>query len=199
MSVVIKRSLPDAMRTRLEGWARAGGAMAGIGKVAYRSDPANYRYVAALGNWTPSQLPGVTVVSAKEVLTLQQQGVPVVDVRTAKEFNERRIRGATSIPYVEKSLKDVAFDAALDEWKGSEQLDRNRPAIFHCNGAECWKSYKAAKVALGKGFKTVYWFRGGFPEWESNGLPVESSAAASAAASPPPAASPTVARTASTQ
>ena len=102
--------------------------------------------------------------------------MPLVDVRTTKEYNERHIRGAMSIPYVEKSLKDVAFDAALDEWKGPDQLDRNRAAIFHCNGAECWKSYKAAKVALGKGFKTVYWFRGGFPEWESNGMPVESSA-----------------------
>jgi len=33
---------------------------------------------------------------------------------------------------------------------------------------------KAAKVALAKGFTTVYWFRGGFPEWESSGLAVES-------------------------
>lgn len=184
MSVVVKKTLPEAVRVRLENWFKAGSTMAGIGKIAYRSDLANYRYVAGLGNWTPSQLPGATVVTAKEVAALQQQGVPVIDVRTAKEYQERRIRGATSIPYVEKSLKDVAFDAALDEWRGPEQLDRNRPAIFHCNGAECWKSYKAARLALGKGFKTVYWFRGGLPEWDSNGMPVESSAAASAEAAP---------------
>jgi len=180
MSVVVKKSLPEAVRARLETWGKAGNTMAGIGKIAYHSDVANYRYVAALGNWTPSQLPGVTVVTSKEVVALQQQGVPVVDVRTAKEYNERHIRGAVSIPYAEKSLKDVAFDPALDEWHGPQQLDPGRPAIFHCNGAECWKSYKAAKVALGKGFKTVYWFRGGFPEWESNGMPVESSPAANA-------------------
>jgi rhodanese-related sulfurtransferase/ABC-type phosphate/phosphonate transport system substrate-binding protein len=184
MSVVVKKTLPEAVRVRLESWLKAGSTMAGVGKIAYRSDLANYRYVAALGNWTPSQLPGATVVTAKEVVGLQQQGVPVIDVRTAKEYHERHIRGATSIPYGEKSLKDVAFDAALDEWRGPEQLDRDRPAIFHCNGAECWKSYKAARIALAKGFKTVYWFRGGFPEWESNGMPVESSATASAEATP---------------
>ena len=172
--------------------------MAGIGKVAYRSDLANYRYVAALGNWTPSQLLGATVVTAKEVVALQQQGVTVIDVRTATEYHERHIRGATSIPYGEKSLKDVAFDAALDEWRGPEQLDRNRPAIFHCNGAECWKSYKAARIALGEGFKTVYWFRGGMPEWDSNGMPVETSAAASTEATPRTAA-PAVAKAAGTQ
>jgi rhodanese-related sulfurtransferase len=70
----------------------------------------------------------------------------------------------------------VAFDPALDDWAGPDKLDKTKPVIFHCNGAECWKSYKAAKVALSKGFTTVYWFRGGFPEWDSSGLPVESSA-----------------------
>ena len=92
----------------------------------------------------------------------------------------------------------MAFDAALDEWRGPEQLDHNRPAIFHCNGAECWKSYKAARIALGKGFKTVYWCRGGMPEWDSNGMPVESSAAANAEATPRTAA-PAVAKAAGTQ
>jgi rhodanese-related sulfurtransferase len=180
MSVVLKKSIPEATRAKLENWFLTGGTMAGIGKVAFHSDLANYRYVAALGNWTPSQLPGATIVTAKEVVDLQQRGVVVVDVRTTKEFNDRRIRGAISIPYAEKSLKDVAFDPAPDEWKGPAQLDKTKPAIFHCNGAECWKSYKASKVALASGFKTVYWFRGGFPEWEAAGLPIDSSGAAAA-------------------
>ena len=48
----------------------------------------------------------------------------------------------------------------------------DKPTIFSCNGAECWKSYKASKVAMAQGFKTVYWFRGGLPEWEATGLQV---------------------------
>jgi rhodanese-related sulfurtransferase/ABC-type phosphate/phosphonate transport system substrate-binding protein len=176
MSVVVKNSLPEATRSKLENWLMSpAGTLAGIGKVSYHSELANYKYVAALGNWTPSQLPGVTMVTASEVVALQQKGVPIIDVRLAKEYHEKHIRGAQSIPYAEKSLKDVAFDPALDEWAGPEKLDKAKPVIFHCNGAECWKSYKAAKVALSKGFTTVYWFRGGFPEWESSGLAVESS------------------------
>jgi rhodanese-related sulfurtransferase len=175
MSVVVKKSLPDATRTRLESWFLSpAGMIAGIGRVAYRSDPANYKYVSALGNWTPSQLPGATIVNASEVVALQQKGVPVVDVRIVKEYQEKHIRGATSIPYAEKSLKDVAFDPAMDEWAGPQLLDKSQAVIFHCNGAECWKSYKAARVALTKGFKSVYWFRGGFPEWDEHGLAVES-------------------------
>jgi rhodanese-related sulfurtransferase/ABC-type phosphate/phosphonate transport system substrate-binding protein len=174
MSVVVKKSLPEATRNKLETWfVGPSGTMAGIGKVAYHSDLSNYKYVAALGNWTPSQLPGATIVTASEVVALQQKGVPLIDVRIAKEYQEKHIRGAISIPYEEKSLKDVAFDPALDNWSGPEKLDKNAPVIFQCNGPECWKSYKAARVALTKGFKTVYWFRGGYPEWELAGLPVE--------------------------
>ena len=176
MSVVVKNALPEATRSKLENWlVSPGGTLAGIGKVSYHSELANYKYVAALGNWTPSQLPGVTMVTANQVVALQQKNVPIIDVRLAKEYHEKHIRGAQSIPYAEKSLKDVAFDPALDQWAGPEKLDKAKPVIFHCNGAECWKSYKAAKVALSKGFTTIYWFRGGFPEWESSGLAVESS------------------------
>jgi len=176
MSVVIKKDLADATRSRLENWFTSpGGIISGIGRVAYHPDMANYRYVAALGNWTPSQLPGATIVTASQVLELQQKGVPVIDVRLVKEYHEKHIHGAISIPYGEKSLKDVAFDPAVDDWAGPEQLDKEKAVIFHCNGPECWKSYKAAKVALTKGFKTVYWFRGGFPEWDSGGFAAESS------------------------
>ena len=56
------------------------------------------------------------------------------------------------------------------------RLDPAKPVIFACNGAECWKSYKASKVAVAKGFKTVYWFRGGLPEWVARGMPVEGGA-----------------------
>jgi rhodanese-related sulfurtransferase len=174
MSVVVKKSLAEATRARIETWFLGpAGTIAGVGRVAYKSDPANYKYVAALGNWTPSQLPGATIVTASEVVALQQKGVPIVDVRSAKEYQEKHIRGAISIPYVEKSLKDVAFDPATDEWAGPQVLDKTKAAIFHCNGPECWKSYKAARVALTKGFKSVYWFRGGYPEWDERGLAVE--------------------------
>ncbi|HEX8012666.1 MAG TPA: rhodanese-like domain-containing protein [Casimicrobiaceae bacterium] len=186
MSVVIKKSLPEATRTRLEAWFLGpSGTMSGIGRVAYHSNLANYKYVSALGNWTPSQLPGATIVTTTEVLALQQKGIPVIDVRIAKEYHEKHIRGAISIPYEENSLKDVAFDATKDQWAGPEKLDKNKPVIFQCNGPECWKSYKAARVALAKGFKQVYWFRGGFPEWESAGLAIESTPASNTEAAAP--------------
>jgi rhodanese-related sulfurtransferase len=90
-----------------------------------------------------------------------------VDTRNEQEYKARHIDGARFVPYGEKSLKDVAYDAKLDDFAGLSTLDKSAPTVFHCNGAECWKSYKASKAALAAGFAKVYWFRGGMPEWES--------------------------------
>ena len=69
-------------------------------------------------------------------------------------------------------MKDVAYDPALDDFSGLAKLDASKATIFHCNGAECWKSYKASKAARAKGFTKVYWFRGGMPDWEKAGQQV---------------------------
>ena len=45
--------------------------------------------------------------------------------------------------------------------------DKAAQLIFACNGAECWKSYKASHAAIQAGYTRVYWFRGGLPEWRS--------------------------------
>ncbi len=177
MTVAVKRTLADPARGKLVAWFESPGAyVGGIGRVAYRPESASYEYVAGLGHFTPGQLPGTTRVSAAEVDELIRKGAVFIDVRSEKEFKERRVKGAQWIPYVEKSLKDVAFDPAADDFSGLARLDPAKPVIFACNGAECWKSYKASKVAVAKGFKTVYWFRGGLPEWVARGMPVEGGA-----------------------
>ena len=82
-------------------------------------------------------------------------------------------KGAKSVPYKEKSAKAVDFDASQDSFDlGKLPADKNAPVVFYCNGPECWKSYKASKVAAKAGFSAVHWFRGGLPEWRERKLPV---------------------------
>lgn len=176
-SIAVKKDLPADVKARLVQWFNAGSG-AGLGAVALRPEAQEYRRVAELGLFTPHSLPGVSRITAREAQKLQSQGAVVVDTRTEKEYKTKRIRGAVLAAYVEKSLKDVAFNAAQDDFQALEKLDkidRSKAVIFACNGAECWKSYKAAKVAAAKGYKTVYWLRGGLPEWDADGLPTESS------------------------
>jgi rhodanese-related sulfurtransferase len=123
---------------------------------------------------TPATLAGVTVVTAEQARKLADGGVPVIDTRVANEYAQEHIKGAKSIPYKEKSAKDVKFDPKEDSFDLAKlPAAKNAPVIFYCNAGECWKSYKASKVAADAGYTRVHWLRGGIPEWKSRGYPVE--------------------------
>jgi ABC-type phosphate/phosphonate transport system substrate-binding protein/rhodanese-related sulfurtransferase len=137
-----------------------------------------YEYVSTLGYFTPRDLPGATLVTAAQVDELMKKGAVLYDTRTPEEYGTRHIKGARLLPYVEKSPKEVGFDVKLDKFDVSQLAqDKNAAVIFACNGAECWKSYKASFAAINAGYKRVYWFRGGYPEWSLQGLPTDTAPA----------------------
>ena len=123
---------------------------------------------------TPMNLAGATMVTAEQAKKLAEGGAPVIDARVANEYAEAHIKGAKSVPYKEKSGKDAKFDPKDDSFDLAKlPADKSAAVIFYCNGAECWKGYKAAKVAVDAGYKKVQWLRGGIPEWKAKGYPVE--------------------------
>ena len=172
-SVTISKALAPEVRGQMSKWFTSAVPSNGLKRVAHQVDLAHYKKVAELGTFTPTSLPGATVVSAEDVKRLVSQGAVVVDTRTEKEYKAKHLAGARFVPYVEKSLKDVAFDAALDDFSGLKSLNAAAPTIFMCNGAECWKSYKASRAAIAARFSKVYWYRGGLPDWERSGASVD--------------------------
>ena len=123
---------------------------------------------------TPADIPGAKIVSAEQVKRMLDRGVPVVDTRVGNEFAESHIRGAINVPYKEHSRKARDFDATQDSFDFAKlPADKGKPIVFYCNSGDCWKSYKATTVALRAGYRDVYWFRGGLPEWKKMGLPVD--------------------------
>ena len=123
---------------------------------------------------TPPTLKGATVVGAQEVKKLQDAGAAIIDARVTVEFSEKTIKGAKGVWYKEKSAKAVDFDEKLDSFDlGKLPSDKAAPVVFFCNGADCWKSYKAAVLALRAGHTKVNWFRHGLPDWIKAGLPTQ--------------------------
>lgn len=137
----------------------------------------DYEYVSTLGYFTPRQLPGAKVVDAAAVAELMATGATYIDTRTEAEFKAGHVPKARLVPYVEKSAKDTDFDARLDTFDLAKlPADKAAPVIFACNGAECWKSYKASLAAVKAGHTQVHWFRGGLPEWRGASRQVASAA-----------------------
>jgi rhodanese-related sulfurtransferase len=123
---------------------------------------------------TPDGLKGATLVDAAKAKSLIDGGAKAIDARVANEYAEAHIKGAINVPYKEKSAKAADFDASQDSIDLSKlPADKNAALVFYCNGAECWKGYKASTAAIKAGYKTVYWFRLGLPAWKAAGYPTE--------------------------
>ena len=124
---------------------------------------------------TPEVAPkGVTIIDAKKAQELQAAGAMLVDTRKASEYGEGSIKGAVSIPYdPEKSTKDVSFDSKLDTFNLAKFPDKHAHLVMFCNAGSCWKSYKSAVVLAAAGYKHVYWYREGVPDWKARKLPME--------------------------
>ena len=176
LSVAIRNKLPADTRARLAHWFETDATTCGLKPISAHSDLVSYKRVAELGTFTPKALPGATVVDLPTVKNLVSHGAVLVDTRIEAEYKDKHIPGALWLPYGEKSMKDVAFDGNADSFPGLAKLDREKNIVFQCNGPECWKSYKASRTAIAAGYKHVYWFRGGMPEWELAGERTEASA-----------------------
>ncbi len=133
----------------------------------------DFEYVSTLGYYTPRVLPGGKIVTAEEVNKMLAGGVMLFDVRPEVQYAAGHIQQARNLPYAMNSPKEINFNDALDKWDMSKlPADKNTALIFQCNGAECWYSYKASRVAIKNGYKNVHWFREGLPSWKSRGYPV---------------------------
>jgi rhodanese-related sulfurtransferase len=169
LSVTVKKDMQAKVREPLAQWFAVAAATGGMRPVVQHADLSKYKKLAELGTFTPPTLPGATLVAFQDIAGLIAGGATLVDTRTEKEFNQKHILAAQFVPYHEKSLKDIVYDGAMDDFAGLKALNIKTPTIFYCNGAECWKSYKASRAAIAAGFSKVYWYRTGMPDWELQG------------------------------
>ena len=117
----------------------------------------------ALAETSPLEVPGAESVSAEQAAALFDEGVVFVDVRKPSDFEAGRVPGAVHLDLKSNfSAETLAAAVAKDQ-----------PVVIYCNGGSCMRSSEACAKAVEWGFTKVYYFRGGYPEWESAGLPVE--------------------------
>lgn len=112
---------------------------------------------------SPETVAGATTVNTAEAKKLFDQGVIFLDVRSNRDWEAGRIPGSKHL-----ELKKVYNQETLAEIAG--QSDK---LVIYCNSTGCMRSSKACKKAVEWGYKQVYYYRKGYPDWQSHGYAVE--------------------------
>jgi len=116
---------------------------------------------AASETVTPVQT--IENITTQEALTLIQENegnadFVILDVRTAREFDEGHLENALNIDY-----NSGTFQNEL------KQLDKNKTYLVHCKSGV--RSRGAVDIMEGLGFSEVYNMLGGISQWQAEGLP----------------------------
>ncbi|KOH43716.1 rhodanese-like domain-containing protein [Sunxiuqinia dokdonensis] len=103
----------------------------------------------------------VRTVDEIEIGEFQEKGLPIIDARTSGFYEVSTIPGAKNIPH----------DEITDRM---DELDRDQPSIFFCNGPQCPQSPTAIHNLLEAGYppEKMLYYRGGMHDWVTLGLPV---------------------------
>lgn len=102
-------------------------------------------------------------VSAEGLLEIAEKtpDILLIDSRIKADRKQGYIEGSISLPDIDTNCKSLAKIIPK----------KNNAVLFYCNGVKCGRSVTASKIALKCGYTTVYWFRGGYAEWQAKKYP----------------------------
>jgi len=112
---------------------------------------------------SPETVSGATTVDTQQAKVLFDQGAIFLDVRSNRDWEAGRIPGSKHL-----ELKKVYSQETLSEIASPD--DR---LVIYCYSKGCLRSSKACIKAVEWGYKNVYYYRLGYPDWQSNGYAIE--------------------------
>ena len=89
---------------------------------------------------------------------MKEQGVVILDVRSAFEFGGDKIQGARNISYTEAGFKEKV-----------STMDKNSTYLVYCLSGS--RSAGALNTMKTMGFINVFHLKGGIENWKSSGKP----------------------------
>ncbi len=120
-------------------------------------------HAGPLASVVPDEIKGTIKVKAEDIFELAEAKpeLVIIDARLAGDRAEGYIEGSISLPNLETTCERLAEVVP----------QQSTPTLFYCNGIHCGRSVKAIDIAQSCGYTMIYWFRGGFEEWQAKGYP----------------------------
>jgi rhodanese-related sulfurtransferase len=113
---------------------------------------------------SPESIDGATVINAEQLIELagSQADLVIVDSRIREDREEGYIEGSRHL--LDRDTNCASLSGLLP--------GKVTPVVFYCNGISCDRSDRAVVTALGCGYTSIYWFRGGIEEWREKNFPL---------------------------
>lgn len=133
----------------------------------------NFRLLKGL--WAASRTTAVPVQTAPQMAIPLPLGIMqvkelydkkdtvIIDARDRNAYGTGHIKGAISLPLTEAAT-------LVPELSG--RVPKGAVLVVYCNGYACEDSVDLGKQLLGAGYRTVYYFDGGYPAWLDAKYPV---------------------------
>ncbi len=114
----------------------------------------------------PESFAGVKKITAIELKSWidQKKKFVLLDNRVPADFEKERIVGAKRLSPDDLIAKGIKAAEAVG-------LKKDDIIVNYCNGVKCWRSSGAIVLLQDAGYKNLYWFRDGIPDWIKKGYP----------------------------
>jgi rhodanese-related sulfurtransferase len=106
-------------------------------------------------------MPGIKKITGDELKSWLDQGRKFVllDNRVAGDYEKEHIPGS----------QRLAPDDLLPNPRLAEKYGKDDVIVNYCNGIKCWRSSGTMVLMQDMGYKNLYWYRDGLPEWVKKG------------------------------
>jgi rhodanese-related sulfurtransferase len=113
---------------------------------------------------SPDYIAGAVTIDAEQLIAqvVEHPDTVLIDSRIGVDRTDGYIEGSLHLVDTRTDCKLLAGLLAT----------RATPVIFYCNGVRCNRSGRAVSIAVGCGYRKVYWFRGGIEEWRAKEYPL---------------------------
>ncbi len=105
------------------------------------------------------------LVQVKQLLAKKE--AVAVDARDSLAFSQGHVKGAVSLPLGQ-------YEAGIDSF--TQRVPVTASLVVYCSGYGCHDGMNLGKKLLAKGYRQVFVYEGGYPEWKDAGLPTEGEA-----------------------
>lgn len=136
----------------------------------------NYQLLREVASGKPATVTSPTEISAAPSVTLIPAGLTqvkllldtndavIIDARESSVFQQGHIQGAISLPV-------ASFETSLPDFLKKVPFTTN--LVIYCSGYGCVDSKVLGKKLLQLGYRQIFIFEGGYPEWKDAGFPIE--------------------------